>query len=172
MSSWRPRTAIVGHSGCGKSTILQLLERFYDPVEGAIFLDGHDIRSLNVKFLRSRMGLVSQEPVLFGTTVYENVCHGCEPFRSFTKLNIRMIGTPLEFASEDMRREAVENACRIANAHSFITELPEKYDTRVGEGGFLLSGGQKQRVAIARAIVADPAILLLDEATSALDTTV
>jgi ATP-binding cassette, subfamily B (MDR/TAP), member 1 len=83
-----------------------------------------------------------------------------------------MIGTPLESASEDVRREAVENACRMANAHSFIAELPEKYDTRVGEGGFLLSGGQKQRVAIARAIVADPAILLLDEATSALDTTV
>jgi ATP-binding cassette, subfamily B (MDR/TAP), member 1 len=86
--------------------------------------------------------------------------------------NISMIGTALEKADIKVRQEAVETACRIANAHSFITELPEGYNTRVGEGGFLLSGGQKQRVAIARAIVADPAILLLDEATSALDTTV
>jgi ABC-type dipeptide/oligopeptide/nickel transport system ATPase subunit len=86
--------------------------------------------------------------------------------------NFRMIGTALENAEEKERREAVEKACKMANADSFITELPDGYDTRVGEGGFLLSGGQKQRVAIARAIVANPSILLLDEATSALDTTV
>lgn len=91
---------------------------------------------------------------------------------SLSLFNISMIGTALEKADIKVRREAVESACKIANADSFIAELPEGYDTRVGEGGFLLSGGQKQRVAIARAIVADPAILLLDEATSALDTTV
>jgi ATP-binding cassette subfamily B (MDR/TAP) protein 1 len=163
-------TAVVGPSGSGKSTILQLLERFYDPVEGQVFLDGHNIRDLNVKFLRSRLGLVSQEPVLFGTTVFENVCHGYLPRPTLTKYS--MIGTPLETADEKSRREAVQQACIMANAHSFIVELPDGYNTRVGEGGFLLSGGQKQRVAIARAIVADPAILLLDEATSALDTTV
>jgi len=83
-----------------------------------------------------------------------------------------MIGTSLETADEKIRRDAVETACKMSNAHNFVTELPEGYDTRVGEGGFLLSGGQKQRIAIARAIVADPPILLLDEATSALDTTV
>jgi ATP-binding cassette subfamily B (MDR/TAP) protein 1 len=162
-------TAVVGPSGSGKSTVLQLLERFYDPVEGEVFLDGHNIRDLNVKFLRSRLGLVSQEPVLFGTTVFENVCHG---YISLYPVNFSMIGTALENASEQERRDAVEKACKMANAHSFITDLPDGYNTRVGEGGFLLSGGQKQRVAIARAIVADPAILLLDEATSALDTTV
>jgi ATP-binding cassette, subfamily B (MDR/TAP), member 1 len=86
--------------------------------------------------------------------------------------NRRMIGTALEYAEESIRRAAVQKACKMANAESFITELPDGYDTRVGEGGFLLSGGQKQRIAIARAIVADPIILLLDEATSALDTTV
>lgn len=163
-------TAVVGPSGSGKSTILQLLERFYDPVEGDILLDGYNLRDLNVKHLRSRMGLVSQEPVLFGTSVFQNVCHGYSEYR--IHLTRRLIGTPLEHADVKTRLEAVVKACEVANADSFISELPDGYDTRVGEGGFLLSGGQKQRVAIARAIVADPAILLLDEATSALDTTV
>jgi len=152
-------TAIVGVSGSGKSTIIQLLERFYDPVEGDIFLDGENIKSLNVKFLRSCMGLVTQEPVLFGTTVFENVCHG-------------MAGTPLETATEQVKIEAVERACKLAGIHSFLMRLPLGYNTHVGEGGVLLSSGQKQRIAIARAVVSDPPILLLDEATSALDTIV
>jgi ATP-binding cassette, subfamily B (MDR/TAP), member 1 len=152
-------TAVVGASGSGKSTIIQLLERFYDPVEGTIFLDGHDIKTLNVRFLRGCMSLVSQEPVLFATTIYENICHG-------------LIGTALESGTEEARRKAVVNACVMANADQFVQNLPEGYNTVVGERGFLLSGGQKQRIAIARAIVSDPKILLLDEATSALDTNV
>ena len=124
-----------------------------------LFFDGHNLKSLNIKFLRSCMGLVTQEPVLFGATVFENICHG-------------MAGTPLETATEQVKIEAVERACKQAGIHSFLMRLSEGYNTFVGEGGFLLSSGQKQRVAIARAVVSDPTILLLDEATSALDTIV
>ena len=150
-------TALVGASGSGKSTIVGLVERFYDPVGGHIYLDGHDIQTLNLRWLRQQISLVSQEPTLFGTTIYRNIKHG-------------LIGTKYEQLPEERQKDLIVSAARMSNAHDFITSLPEGYETNVGERGFLLSGGQKQRIAIARAVVSDPKILLLDEATSALDT--
>jgi ATP-binding cassette subfamily B (MDR/TAP) protein 1 len=150
-------TALVGASGSGKSTIVSLVERFYDPLGGSVRLDGIDIRELNLTWLRSQIGLVSQEPVLFSTTIRGNVEHG-------------LVNTPHQRASPEEKLRLVKEACIKANADGFISKLPLGYDTVVGERGFLLSGGQKQRVAIARAIVSDPHVLLLDEATSALDT--
>ncbi|XP_075068303.1 ATP-binding cassette sub-family B member 5 isoform X2 [Mixophyes fleayi] len=140
--------ALVGQSGCGKSTTVQLLQRLYDPQEGEIMVDGHDIRSLNVRHYRESIGVVSQEPVLFGTTIKNNIKYG----------------------RENVTDEEIETATREANAYDFIMALPEKFETLVGERGAQLSGGQKQRIAIARALVRNPKILLLDEATSALDT--
>uniref|UniRef100_A0A670XZ06 ATP binding cassette subfamily B member 11 n=1 Tax=Pseudonaja textilis TaxID=8673 RepID=A0A670XZ06_PSETE len=140
-------TAFVGPSGAGKSTTIQLIQRFYDPTEGMVTLDGHDIRSLNIQWLRSLMGVVEQEPVLFATTIAENICYG----------------------REDATMEDIIRAAKEANAYHFIMDLPLKFDTLVGEGGGQMSGGQKQRIAIARALVRNPKILLLDMATSALD---
>jgi len=140
--------ALCGASGSGKSTAIQLIERFYDPDQGSVKLDGVDVKDLNVRWLRQQIGLVSQEPVLFSGTIAENIGMG-KPGAS---------------------REEVIAAAQMANAHTFISEFPDGYDTDVGEKGGQLSGGQKQRVAIARAMIKDPAVLLLDEATSALDT--
>ncbi|KAG0470607.1 hypothetical protein HPP92_017307 [Vanilla planifolia] len=140
--------ALVGESGCGKSTIISLLQRFYDPDSGQILLDGVDIKRLQLKWLRQQMGLVSQEPLLFNDTIRANIAYG----------------------KEGKATEAeIVAASDLANAHKFICALNQGYDTIVGERGAQLSGGQKQRVAIARAIIKEPKILLLDEATSALD---
>jgi ATP-binding cassette subfamily B (MDR/TAP) protein 1 len=138
------------------SRLVALIERFYDPLSGVVKLDGRDLKTLNVKWLRSQIGLVSQEPVLFGTTIRKNIETG-------------LINTKYEHASPEEKFELIKIAAEKANAHEFIMSLPEQYETDVGQAGHLLSGGQKQRVAISRAIVSDPPILLLDEATSALD---
>ncbi|XP_032968591.1 bile salt export pump isoform X3 [Rhinolophus ferrumequinum] len=140
-------TAMVGSSGAGKSTALQLIQRFYDPSEGMVTLDGHDIRTLNIQWLRAQIGIVEQEPVLFSTTIADNIRYG----------------------REDATMEDIVQAAKEANAYNFIMDLPQQFDTLVGEGGGQMSGGQKQRVAIARALVRNPKILLLDMATSALD---
>nr|XP_025879974.1 ABC transporter B family member 19 [Oryza sativa Japonica Group] len=140
--------ALVGVSGGGKSTMFALIERFYDPTRGSITLDGHDLASLNLRWLRSQIGLVGQEPVLFSTSIIENVMMG----------------------KENATRHDAISACAMANVHTFVLALPDGYDTQVGDRGAQLSGGQKQRIALARAIIRDPRILLLDEPTSALDT--
>ncbi|KAI8060794.1 P-loop containing nucleoside triphosphate hydrolase protein [Gongronella butleri] len=144
-------TAFVGPSGSGKSTIMQLLLRFYDPLKGQVSVDGRDIKTLKVAGLRETIGYVGQEPVLFNLSIKQNVLLG--------------VRDPSAFSQDDVIR-----ACKQAYCHSFIMELPDGYDTIVGENAVLLSGGQKQRIAIARAILKNPRILLLDEATSALDT--
>ncbi|XP_016524173.1 bile salt export pump [Poecilia formosa] len=140
-------TAFVGPSGSGKSTTIQLIQRFYDPQEGMVSLDGHDIRTLNIQWLRSLIGIVEQEPVLFATTIAENIRYG----------------------RPGVTTEEIIQAAKEANAYNFIMALPQKFDTLVGEGGGQMSGGQKQRIAIARALIRNPRILLLDMATSALD---
>ncbi|KAF7288516.1 hypothetical protein HMN09_01380600 [Mycena chlorophos] len=140
--------ALVGASGSGKSTIVSLVERFYDPNSGSVTLDGVNVKDLNLKWLRSQIGLVSQEPTLFATTIKGNVAHG-------------LINTEYEHASEEEKFALIKEACLYSRCERSLDSPPSR---------FLLSGGQKQRVAIARAIVSDPRILLLDEATSALDT--
>ncbi|KFK43347.1 hypothetical protein AALP_AA1G113900 [Arabis alpina] len=139
--------ALVGGSGSGKSTIISLTERFYEPTDGAVLLDGNDIRYLDLKWLRGHIGLVNQEPALFATTIRENIMYG----------------------KDDATAEEITRAAKISEALTFINNLPEGFETQVGERGIQLSGGQKQRITISRAVVKNPSILLLDEATSALD---
>ncbi|KAL2494628.1 ABC transporter B family member 9 [Forsythia ovata] len=140
--------ALVGESGSGKSTVISLIQRFYNPDSGQIFLDGVEIQKFKLSWLRQQMGLVSQEPILFNETIRANIAYG---------------------KKGDVTEEEIISATKSANAHNFISGLPQGYDTNVGERGIQMSGGQKQRIAIARAILKDPKILLLDEATSALD---
>ena len=140
--------AVVGGSGSGKSTLAALLLRMYDPDKGSIVIDGYDIRELNATWLRTQIGTVSQEPILFSGSIRDNITYG---------------------ATNDVNQEQIEAAAKEANAHEFIVNFPDSYETVVGERGVMLSGGQKQRIAIARAILKNPHILLLDEATSALD---
>lgn len=149
-------TALVGASGSGKSTIISMLERWYNPGSGTITLDGHPINQLNIQWLRKQVRLVQQEPILYAGTVFDNIVNG-------------LVGTPWEHDSRDEKLARVQEAAKIAFAHDFISQLPNGYDTVIGERGGLLSGGQKQRVAIARSVISQPRILLLDEATSALD---
>uniref|UniRef100_A0A0E0FRQ0 MDR-like ABC transporter n=1 Tax=Oryza nivara TaxID=4536 RepID=A0A0E0FRQ0_ORYNI len=139
--------AIVGESGSGKSTVISLVERFYDPQAGEVLIDGINIKSLRLNWIRGKIGLVSQEPLLFMTSIKDNITYG----------------------KEDATIEEIRRAAELANAANFIDKLPDGYDTMVGQRGAQLSGGQKQRIAIARAILKNPKILLLDEATSALD---
>jgi len=139
--------AIVGRSGAGKSTFIQLLQRFYDPEQGEILLDGIDIKKMNRLEFRKSIAVVPQDPVIFATTVMENI----------------------RFGKPDASDEEIYKASKLAAAHQFVSGLPQKYQTYLGERGVMLSGGQKQRIAIARAILRDAPVLLLDEATSALD---
>lgn len=157
------KVALVGDSGGGKSTIISLLERFYDPSQGEIFLDGTEIKSMDLRFLRTQISLVSQEPSLFSTTIAKNIAYG----------------------KDDATLDEIIEAAKMANCHNFISTLPDGYNTLLGDKHTQLSGGQKvllistvspqsliflqQRVAIARAILCNPKVMLLDEATSALD---
>lgn len=141
--------ALIGPSGGGKSSIIKLIERFYEPTRGSIAVDGVDLRDIDLTWFRQQVAMVSQDPVLYARTIGENISYGlehCQP------------------SHDDIVQAAIA-----ANAHEFISALPQGYDTQVGEKGVQLSGGQRQRIAIARALIRNPSILLLDEATSALD---
>jgi len=144
--------ALVGESGCGKSTSVGLIERFYEPDNGHVLIDGEELSSLNIVAWRRKIGFVGQEPILFSGTIRQNVLYGI-PDEELAKIT----------------EDDIVQAIRDANAYDFVMEFPDKLDTDLGEGGAQLSGGQRQRIAIARAIIRKPSILLLDEATSALD---
>ena len=140
-------TAFVGHSGAGKSTIINLLPRFYDPQDGKILIDGQNIKEVTLQSLRGNISLVSQDVILFDGTIKKNI----------------------SYADETSSDEDIVKACKFAAAHEFISQMPEGYNTLIGENGVKLSGGQKQRISIARAVLKKSPIILLDEATSALD---
>ncbi|HOV06099.1 MAG TPA: ATP-binding cassette domain-containing protein, partial [Anaerolineaceae bacterium] len=142
------KVALLGLTGSGKSSIINLIPRFYDPTEGRILIDDTDIRGVTLQSLRSQIGIVLQETTLFASTIRENIA----------------------FGREDASDEEVEQAARAAQAHEFILQTAKGYQTRVGERGVTLSGGQKQRIAIARALLLDPRILILDDATASVDT--
>jgi ABC-type multidrug transport system fused ATPase/permease subunit len=193
--------ALVGPSGSGKSTIMNLLLRFYDPASGKVLLDGVDVKTLNVRWLRSQIGYVGQEPVLFQGSVASNIAKGRAEFgdlpvltleQAMAEVDAEAVKTKTSAASkaggsgyENVSQEAgdiemgqtsevpedVIEAAKASNAHDFIMQFSNKYETDVGEGSIMVSGGQKQRIAIARALIKKPAVLLLDEATSALDAT-
>ena len=141
--------ALIGHTGSGKTTLASLVPRFYDVAAGRVEIDGADVRDVTLASLRSQIGVISQDPFLFSTTVRENIA----------------------FGAREATDEEVEHAARLAQAHEFIERLPEGYDTVIGERGITLSGGQRQRIAIARALVVDPRILILDDATASVDAT-
>jgi len=140
--------ALVGHSGSGKTTLSDMLPRYYDPSQGSVKIDGHNLKDVKINDLRSLMGVVSQEAILFNDTIYNNIAFGLP----------------------HIQQEQVEEAARIANAHDFIMQTSDGYQTFIGDRGSKLSGGQRQRLSIARAVLKNPPILILDEATSALDT--
>ena len=139
--------ALVGPTGAGKSTLASLLPRFYDPEQGRVLIDGTDVRDVTVESLRAQFSIVLQEPLLFSGTIFQNIRYG----------------------KPDATQEEVEAAAKAANAHDFITELPEGYQTKLGERGTKISGGERQRIAVARAFLRDAPILILDEPTSSID---
>jgi len=174
---------LVGSSGGGKSTVVALMQRFYDITGGSLQIDGVDIQSLDLYWLRKHIGYVQQEPTLFGLSVRDNICYGIDdddddddkidhdndPYNKNINNNDDDCEANKRRERRGVSQEDIERVCKEANAHEFIMSWPKGYDTLVGERGVKLSGGQKQRIAIARALLVNPRILLLDEATSALD---